>query len=91
MTSRRKRSRVQAAQPAQATQPAAPEPQFVPTADTPRLHYRGDRRNFDPRRVYGPDAFRAHYRAGAAEYDAGADRTTLYFKPVVPAKTEVAA
>lgn len=86
MTSRRKRLRVQAAQPAQAAQPIAPEPPFVPTVDTPRLHYRGDHTNIDPNRVYGPDAYRGVYRAGSAEYDAAANRTTIYFRPFVAAR-----
>ena len=82
----RRRSRRQVAQLAPVAPPAIPDPPFVPTAGTPRLHYRGDHRNFDPNRVYGPDAFRCFYRAGSAEYDEARDRTTIYFRPIVPAR-----
>ena len=90
MTTRKQRSRALAAQPAPAPKPAPEVQPFVPTEDTPRLHYRGDRTGVDPRRIYGPDAFGAIYRSGAAEYDAAADRTTIYFRPIAPPKRVLA-
>lgn len=49
-----------------------------------RINYRGDHRNFDPNHIYGPDLFGACYRAVGAEYDPGADRTTLHLEPIPP-------
>lgn len=44
-------------------------------------HYRGDRTNYDPRQVFGPDLFGGCYKAIGAEYDAETDRTTIEFTP----------
>lgn len=52
------------------------------------LHYPGDQTNFDPHHVMGPDLFGACYVATAAEYDAAADRTTLWVRPVPPAELQ---
>lgn len=46
------------------------------------LHYPGDRTNFDPNQIYGPDRFGCFYTAVAAEYDPGRARTTISFKPL---------
>lgn len=63
----------------------------VPCPD--KLHYRGDRTNYDPHLLYGPDMYQAYYKVVAAEYDEGYKwpegahgRTTLYFKPVPPSE-----
>ena len=48
-----------------------------------KLHYRGDRTNYDPEQVYGPDRFGATYVVTSGEYDAERDQTTLHFKPAV--------
>lgn len=92
MTTRRQRSRALAAAPAPILEPPAPEASFVPDPDAsaPRLHYRGDRRDFDPRQIYGPDAYRGLYRVGAAKYDAETHRTTLYFRPIAAPKQVLA-
>jgi hypothetical protein len=49
-----------------------------------KLHYKGDRRNYDPKQVYGPDIFGGNYIPVGAEYDEDADMTTIYFHPFVP-------
>lgn len=46
------------------------------------LNFPGDRRNFDPGHIYGPDLFRGCYRAFTAEYDAATDRTSLQLVPI---------
>ena len=55
---------------------------------TDQLHYRGDRRQFDPDNIMGPDQFGAFYRAVAAEYDPDTDRTTLHLQVVAPAELQ---
>lgn len=46
-----------------------------------KLNYNGDRRGFNPKHHYGPDAFGAVYKAVSAVYDAELHRTTITFKP----------
>lgn len=53
-----------------------------------QLHYRGDHRQFDPDHIMGADMFGAYYRAVAAEYDSGADLTTLHLQVVPPAELQ---
>lgn len=49
--------------------------------DEKKLHYRGDRTNYDPDQVMGPDMFGGLWRPVRAEYDPAADMTTMYFLP----------
>ena len=82
--SRRQRSRLSPAPcPAKPMPAPAAESVFVPDENTSRVHYRGDLRGFDRDQVYGPDRFRAYYRAGAAECDPLTDRTTIYLRPIM--------
>lgn len=46
-----------------------------------KLHYRGDCRDFDMDRAYGPDRFGAHYKPVEVLYDDTSDLTTVFFKP----------
>lgn len=50
------------------------------------LHYPGDRRNFDPDLLVGPDLFGAFYSPVSAVYDGHSDMTTISFRPVPPAE-----
>jgi hypothetical protein len=49
------------------------------------LHFPGDCTNYDPRLIYGPDLYGAHYKCVGAEFDPVLNRTTLQMKPVPPA------
>jgi hypothetical protein len=86
----------EAARVAAAAQAAAPPATAGPSSDDElpawsteaarsslRLNYRGDRTGAVRSLVYGPDTANCMYRAVGATYDAEADRTTLYFKPIL--------
>jgi hypothetical protein len=47
-----------------------------------KLHYRGDRRNFVPNRIVGPDVWGAWYLPVSAHFFDGI--TTIFFKSVPP-------
>lgn len=46
------------------------------------LNYPGDRRNFDPDYLVGPNGHGEYYRPVSAEYDAESDRTTIEYELV---------
>lgn len=52
------------------------------------LHYPGDRTNFDPDHLMGPDMYGAYYRAAAVAYDAEGNRTALTLTVVPPAELQ---
>jgi hypothetical protein len=49
-----------------------------------KLHYKGDHRKFNPKRVVGPDQWGAWYLPVTAHYFDGV--TTIFYKPVPPDK-----
>lgn len=47
-----------------------------------RLHFKGDRREFDTNKVIGPDMFGGWHRPVSARYDSDTDTTTRFYQPV---------
>lgn len=56
-----------------------------------KLNYRGDRRNYDPNHLVGPDLGYAFLKPVHAEYDAAQDITSITFHTLLQDKLPKAA
>ena len=48
------------------------------------LHFKGDRRNFDPDVILGPDLYERRLRIVSVDYDPATDRSTAKLRAVLP-------